>query len=73
MKKYPLRAGDAIHLAAAVSIYHIYGKDLYFVSDDIRQCEAASSEGMDVLKPTDGNAFAYLQRLQMHENDSTNA
>ena len=63
LSKYPLRAGDAIHLAAALYLHSIYGQDLHFVSDDARQCEAAATEGLSLLKPRETESVKYLKLL----------
>lgn len=63
LKKHTLRAGDAVHLSAAMRVYTLHPTDFYFVSDDDRQCLAAADEGMNVLRPRDAGAQDYAIRL----------
>ncbi len=63
LSEYPLRAGDAMHLAAALDLHDRYGQDFYFVSDDSRQCDAALAEGIKVLRPRESQALNELFSL----------
>ncbi len=63
LKKYTLRSADAIHLAAAFEVYKLHGNNLFFISDDKKQCEAASSEGLRVVLPSDSNSLDYIQHV----------
>ncbi len=53
LKKHTLRAGDAVHLSAAMRVYALHPTEFYFVSDDDRQCLAAADDALDAypVKP----------------------
>ena len=49
VERYPLRAGDALHLAAALILRDVLGEELEFVCYDTRLRRAAQAEGLRVL------------------------
>jgi predicted nucleic acid-binding protein len=53
IEKHRLRVADAVHLAAALEAKDSLpsGAPFLFVSDDVAQCRAAESEGLEVLRP----------------------
>ncbi len=63
LKNHFLRAGDAVHLSAALEVRTFYGNGLRFVCDDSRLCGAAAAEGLWVMKPTDAKAMDYLREF----------
>lgn len=52
--RHRVKGADAIHLAAAWTVYESIaaGEEFWFVSADLRQAAAARQEGMPVLDPT---------------------
>jgi predicted nucleic acid-binding protein len=52
LRTHPLRAGDALQLAAAIAAAEEQAGSLPFVTLDDRLAEAAEREGFSVLRPT---------------------
>lgn len=49
IRRYPLRAFDAIHLASTLTLKTGLQEDLTFVAADSRLLRAATEEGLDIL------------------------
>jgi len=63
LRNHTLRAGDAIHISAAQKLYTQYETEMYFVSADNRQSDAAHAEGFAILNPSEDKAVAVLDSL----------
>jgi hypothetical protein len=51
LEVHPLRAADALHLAAALVVVEERTDSIQFVTFDSRLAEAAAREGFEVLRP----------------------
>jgi predicted nucleic acid-binding protein len=54
IRRNPLRAADAVHLASALHIVRSLGEDVVFVAADSRLLTAARREKLNVLNPEKG-------------------
>ncbi len=61
-RRHPLRGYDAVHLAAALRLNQVLLENklapIGFVSDDQDLCDAASKEGLTVVRPDDSELLA---------------
>lgn len=64
-EQHALRTGDAVQLAAALSLQRASARQrCMFVTNDRQLSDAARSAGFDVLNPESPNASAALRRLR---------
>lgn len=61
---YRLRAGDAIHLATALSIAATTPQQIFMVSSDTELLEASETAGIEALNPQTGDAIGSLRRIR---------
>lgn len=64
MMNQPLKAGDGMHLSAAMVVHSVHGNEMRFVSDDVKLCNAALNLGLNVLQPSDTRALNFVKNLQ---------
>lgn len=58
---YPLRAGDALHIASALSLKRSVGRAIVVVAADNALLEASEKSGLDVLNPEAQGALEKLR------------
>ena len=64
-ERYGLRAGDAIHLASALSVAAVSDDSkLFMVSSDVELLEASEAAGIGALDPQSENATASLRQIR---------
>lgn len=64
-ERYGLRAGDAIHLASALSVAAVSDDSkLFMVSSDVELLEASEVAGIGALDPQSENATASLRQIR---------
>ena len=63
-ENHRLRAGDAIHLATALSIAAITIPQVFMVSSDAELLEASEAAGIGALDPQANNAIDNLRRIR---------
>ena len=64
-ERYGLRAGDAIHLASALSVAAVSDDSkLFMVSSDVELLEASEAAGIGALDPQTDDATASLRQIR---------
>lgn len=64
VENHRLRAGDAIHLAAALSIAATTVSQVFMVSSDTELLEASDAAGISVLDPQATDAMVSLRQIR---------
>lgn len=65
VESHRLRAGDAIHLASALSVAAVSDDSkLFMVSSDVELLEASEAAGIGALDPQSENATASLRQIR---------
>lgn len=64
VRRYALRAPDAIHLAAALRVSQAALVATIFVTSDNELLRAARNEGLEILDPQHPNAAEHLERFR---------